>query len=99
MTQTIDTLPFHYSERILCGYVNPTKRIQIARITNVLDWYFERVIFPGERLLFETVSEAQLEIYTSEIASAVLADRVHCDRLRINETSYSLDTTSQQKVS
>ncbi len=84
MTQTIDTLPLRYSERILCSYVNPTSRIQIARITNVLDWYFERVIFPGERLLFETVSEAQLEIYTSEIPSAVLADKVPCDRLSVS---------------
>lgn len=86
MAQMIDSLPFHYSERILCSYVNPTSRIQIARITNISDWYFERVIFPGDRLFFETISEAQLEIYTGEIAGAVLADTIPCDRLSVSWT-------------
>lgn len=84
MTQTLDILPFRYSERMLCGYVNGTSRIQIARITNIVDWYFERVVFPGERLFFEAIPEALLEIYTGEFTGAVLADEVSCIHLSVS---------------
>jgi hypothetical protein len=51
------------------------------RIADVPDWYFERVIFPGQRLLFEAPAKAFLEIYTSSMASAILAERIRCETL------------------
>ncbi len=83
MTQILDSLPSDYSEPILCCYVNSTSRIQIARITDVPNWYFERVVFPGQRLLFEAPIEAHLEIHTSAMASSILADTIPCERLRL----------------
>lgn len=55
------------------------------RITNISKWHFERVVFPGECLLFEALPEAQLEIHTGTVASAILLDRILCAHLRINE--------------
>ena len=98
-TQTsIPTSNYPYSEQILCGYVNATSRIQIARITNIPNRYFERVVFPGERLFFEALPKAQLEIHTSKMASVILADNIPCDRLRVQEISRSLGTTHSQKA-
>lgn len=77
-------LPSKYSEQILCYYVNTTSTIQIARIANVPNWYFERVVFPSQRLLFEAMPEAQLEIHTSVTPSETLSDRILCKYLRIN---------------
>jgi hypothetical protein len=85
MAQILDSLPPDQSERLLCCYVNTTSKIQIARITNVPNWYFERVVFPGQRLLFEAVREAQLEIHTGMMASAILSDTIPCDRLIVEE--------------
>lgn len=68
---------------MLCCYVNATSKIQIARITNIPNWYFERVVFPGQRLVFESLPTAQLEIHCGMMASAILADTIPCDRLRI----------------
>ncbi len=68
---------------ILCCYVNQTNKIQIVRITNIANWYFERVVFPGQRLVFEALLNALLEIHSGMMASAVLADTIPCDRLRI----------------
>lgn len=45
MAQILDPIPSDSSRQILCCYVNATNKIQIARITNVADWYFERVVF------------------------------------------------------
>ena len=62
--------------------------MQIIRITNIPNWYFERVVFPGELLLFEAFLEAVLEIYISESARPILGDRFLCDWLKVNHTAY-----------
>ncbi|PSB27203.1 DUF1830 domain-containing protein [Stenomitos frigidus] len=85
MAQIFDPLPSSSTNPILCCYVNATSRIQVARITNVSNWYFERVVFPGQRLVFEALPEAQLEIHCGMMASAILSDTIPCDRLCIQE--------------
>ncbi|MBW4579491.1 MAG: DUF1830 domain-containing protein [Tildeniella nuda ZEHNDER 1965/U140] len=85
MAQIFDPLPSHSTNPILCCYVNATSHIQIARITNVSNWYFERVVFPGQRLVFEALPEAHLEIHCGMMASAILSDTIPCDRLNIQE--------------
>lgn len=84
MSQILDSLPHGENNSILCCYVNATSEIQIARITNIPNWYFERVVFPGQRLVFEAISAAQLEIHTGMMASAILSDTIPCTRLSIN---------------
>jgi Domain of unknown function (DUF1830) len=83
MSQLLDPLPDDSTNPILCCYVNATSKIQIARITDVPNWYFERVVFPGQRLVFEALPQAHLEIHCGVMASAILADTLPCDRLRI----------------
>lgn len=68
----------------LCYYENKTQQIQIGRISNISAWFFERVIFPGQRMIFEAPLEAKLEIYTGEIITAMLKEKISCDRLQIN---------------
>ena len=70
-----------YSDRVLCFYVNTTSRIQIIRITNIPNLHWERVAFPGQRLMFEAATEAKLEINTSETLTLI----VPCQKLRITE--------------
>jgi Domain of unknown function (DUF1830) len=83
MSQIFDPLPTDSTDQVLCCYVNATSKIQIARISNIPNWYFERVVFPGQRLVFEALPKAQLEIHCGMMASAILADTIPCDRLRI----------------
>lgn len=80
MTQILDSLPADCTNRILCCYINDAHRIKIARITNISNWYFERIIFPGEKLLFAALPEAQLEIYTSS-STAAPVEVTPCDHL------------------
>jgi hypothetical protein len=72
-----------HSERILCYYMNTTNQIQIIRSAKIANCCFERVVFPGQRLLFEAVPEAQLEIHTGTMVTAILSDRIPCSRLRV----------------
>jgi hypothetical protein len=97
MAQILDPLPPDNQKRqILCCYVNATSQIQIARITNIPNWYFERVVFPGQRLAFETLPEAQLEIHTGMMASAILSDTIPCDRLRVDESGNYIEEAAPQ---
>lgn len=108
MAQVFDPLPPECSKPILCCYVNATSKIQIARITNIPNWYFERVVFPGQRLIFEALPEAHLEIHTGMMASAILSDTIPCERLRIEveletafesaEVSFSDNKTVQDAI-
>lgn len=85
MAQLFDPLPCDSKDAIVCCYVNATNRIQVARISNIPNWYFERVVFPGQRLVFEALPEALLEIHCGMMASAILADTVPCDRLQVED--------------
>jgi hypothetical protein len=89
MAQILDPLPSDKNDHILCCYVNATSQIQIARITNIPNWYFERVVFPGQRLVFEALPDALLEIHTGMMASAILSDTIPCVRLQVGEKDYS----------
>jgi hypothetical protein len=91
MTQILDSLPAGCADRILCCYVNDTHQIKIARITNIPNWYFERVVFPGERLLFEALPAAQLEIYTSRFSIIDLVEVSQCDRLAVKTAQVQQD--------
>ncbi len=92
MAQIIDPVPSHNSDLICCCYINETSKIQIARVTNIQNWYFERVVFPGQRLLFESMPEGQLEIHTGMMASAILSDTIPCNRLQISEEDIVVET-------
>ncbi|WP_421656705.1 DUF1830 domain-containing protein [Leptothermofonsia sp. ETS-13] len=100
MAQIFDPLPSDSASRkIICCYVNVTSRIQVARITNIPGWYFERVVFPGQRLVFEAVAEAMLEIHCGMMASAILSDTIPCSRLKIHdEVIPTFDPNEQQKL-
>lgn len=89
MAQALDQLPTTYSDPVLCCYVNATSQIQIARIVNVPNWYFERVVFPGQRLMFEAPTQAQLEIHVGNLATSILADHIACEKLQVQENLVS----------
>lgn len=71
--------------QILCQYYNTTQDIQIVWISNIDGWHFERTVFPGQRLIFETVPEAVLEVRTGTTPAALIADRIPCLRLRVTD--------------
>lgn len=84
MAQVIDSVPSNYPE-LCCCYTNVSSKIQIVRITNIANWYFERVAFPGQRLVFEAPSDALLEVHCGMMASSILSDTIPCTRLSLHD--------------
>ena len=68
--------------QIFCQYYNNTQDVQVVWISNIDGFHFERTVFPGQRVIFETVPEAVLEVRTGSTPSAITSDRIPCLRLR-----------------
>ena len=98
MSQILDPFPNDKDGSILCCYVNATSQIQVARITNIPNWYFERVVFPGQRLVFEAASEAVLEIHSGMMASAILSDTIPCTKLSLHKVEPAEVPVERNKV-
>lgn len=96
MAQILDPLPSDYQNGIVCCYVNATSKIQVVRISNIPNWHFERVVFPGQRLVFESMPQGLLEVHTGMMASAILSDKIPCVTLRVDiEVAESEDEDSE----
>ena len=66
MTIALDRQTKQQSQKMLCFYENTSRKMQNAKICNIKNQYWERAVFPGERLFFEAVPEANLEIEHQE---------------------------------
>ncbi|MGQ4647534.1 DUF1830 domain-containing protein [Lyngbya aestuarii] len=98
MTQNFHGSSSECTEKILCCYVNGTSNILITRITNIPNWYFERVVFPKERFLFEAPPAAQLEIHRSTLNEATLSDSISCKYLRVGDSNSTSKVTESSNT-
>jgi hypothetical protein len=64
---------------ILCFHINTSSKIQIISLKNMPNLTWERIIFPGERLMFEALPDAQLEIKSNEVPNLL----VFCQQIRV----------------
>jgi sorbitol-specific phosphotransferase system component IIA len=65
---------------VVCFYTNVTHNIQVLRLNHFECSTWERIIFPGERLMFEAQPQCKLEIKTSEAGTLLLS----CQQLRVS---------------
>ena len=68
-------------EKIICFYINDSSKIQIIR--TLPESPGDRVVFPGQRLLFEALPSDKLEIQICQVFSVIIP----CYKLRVNEKS------------
>ncbi len=71
--------------KMLCYYTNSTRKMQIIRVTNSGKSDLEKIVFPRQRILFEAIPEAQLEIYTSLAGEQKIAQIIPCQKLQVEE--------------
>lgn len=85
MTLTLGQLPASCGTKKLCCYSNGSEKVQVVRISNIQDWYLERVVFPREYFLFEAPSEAELEVYQDSGEGVQLLAKHSCYSLEVEE--------------
>lgn len=69
---------------MLCCYINTTNKIQLIRVIKDRCLSLEKVIFPQQRILFEAMPKAQLEIHNSSSKKLKIAQIIPCEDLKIN---------------
>jgi len=72
------------NQMLLCHFFNHRNQIVIARISNIPNWYLERVVFPAQRFLFEAPEEAVLEIHSPD-QRTIHEDTIPCRDLCITQ--------------
>lgn len=66
------------TSRIQCTYRNKSDRLQVIRVA---EDGIERTIAAGQVFEFEVSRDSHLDIYTYEIATIILSDRIPCRQL------------------
>jgi hypothetical protein len=89
-----DELVSTYTDWITCFYVNATSLMQIVRITDSEDFFFEKVVFPGKNIFFRSPADAVLEVCSSELVTGVLADRIPCSQLDCSDRADLVNSLS-----
>lgn len=69
---------------MLCYYVNSTSKTQLIQVTNGQKIYWERIIFPQQRILFEAVPEFKLEIQNNQLENIRVTKTIPCQDLKVN---------------
>ena len=87
MTLILDQLPASYGIKKLCCYFNESDKVQVVRISNIQNWYLERVVFPQENFLFEAPSKAELEVYQDANEGVQLLAKHSCYSLQVEESN------------
>jgi len=75
-------------EMLLCHFFNHRNQVVIARISNIPNWYLERVVFPAQRFLFEAPEEAVLEIHSPD-RGTIHEDTIPCRDLRVDPNAFN----------
>lgn len=85
MTIALDRQTKQQSQKMLCFYENTARKMQIARIRNIKNQYWERTVFPGQRLFFEAVPEAELEIHQHQENGDVRCESFSCKHFKVKD--------------
>lgn len=87
---------------LLCYYANSSPQTQIIHVIQANQAQaelsramprVERVVFPGERLLFQALAGATLEVRSQASTGELVVERLLCDRLVCHETASCFPTT------
>ncbi len=75
------------TDSILCFYQNSTGKLQLARVQSQPS--LERLVFPGEKFMFEALPDGVLEIYTYTTSGMTLLKNVICQDLQVHQKDAS----------
>lgn len=68
-------------ELVQITYLNRSKQLQILRISDSR-CYAERVVYPEQKIVFKALVDANVEIYTGEFITNLLAERTLVSNLQ-----------------
>jgi hypothetical protein len=73
------------SNIITCFYRNETSGLQIVQIDEGSDFFLERVVIPGQCLMFEAPATASLQIRSNRMVTTISEDTIPCQQLQYSQ--------------
>lgn len=70
------------SALITCIYRNETTGMQIVRIDESPECYLERMVMPGQCLMFEAPISTSLQIHSNRMMSSIRENTIPCQQLQ-----------------
>lgn len=83
-SQITKNITHELEEKNLCAYQNLSSHWQIIKITNLPNYYWEKAVLPGQKIIVITSIKAILKVFSAENITAVLIDNIPCHQLKIN---------------
>ncbi|BAY57327.1 hypothetical protein NIES2135_41920 [Leptolyngbya boryana NIES-2135] len=74
--------PITFMTSILCYYINTSHSIQQIRL-HTTQLALDRMVFPSEKIVFESLPEERLEIYTYTENGLQLFQSIACSQLEV----------------
>jgi hypothetical protein len=71
-----------YRRTITCAYRNETPGPQVVRIDESSEFYLERMVMPGQCLIFDALATASLQIHSYRMTSTIQEDTIPCQQLQ-----------------
>lgn len=84
MTQLFAPVPTTCKQVALCYYQNASPYLEKIEVKNISNWNFSRIIFPGQKIIFEAPPEAELEVYSQQ-NSEQYKRVISCQKLLVKE--------------
>ncbi|HHP7231632.1 MAG TPA: DUF1830 domain-containing protein [Xenococcaceae cyanobacterium] len=89
MTQIFFSPDLDGNSKQIYYYKNNSTKIVIARVIGLRDRHCERVIFPGEKFIFEATNNCQLQI-SQQTEIGIIEDVIFCLQLK-NESESKVE--------
>lgn len=80
------------TSKILCCYTNSTPKVQLVRLLDNNGCTYEKVVFPQQRILLETIPEGRLEVYLEREGRQVVGKILSCQDLPASQPQKELAT-------
>ena len=74
---------------ILCYYNNTSSQMQIIQFLNSSVNYPSKIVFPGQRIMFEAQPDSQIEILSGKKGDTLVSQLVNCQDLQVNRQPQS----------
>ncbi len=68
---------------MFCYYKNQTQTPQVLQISNIENWYFEKLVLPQEGVVFEAPEMAQLQIHYQSPLDRIEPEVIPCAHIRV----------------
>ena len=75
-------LTSNIEEQVRCSYQNLSSNWQIIKITNIPNYHWEKVVMPGQKVIFKSSIKANLKVFSTKNITAMLIDTISCQKLK-----------------